>query len=113
MHRLHIVAENAVCGLDMVAPGSLRRHRQQSVALVDHDDIVVFIHDAESGMTEHGKGAGEIQRHLRAGVHRGVEGFRDLAVDCEMSEFQPLLDIAALGVGEDGKCEVHQTHSGV
>ena len=74
--------------------------------------MVIFIYNLYPWVPETWKGTGEIERHLGAGIHRGVESGGHSAVHHKLAKFKPLLYISSFGVRAAPADEFHQRVSG-
>ncbi len=91
---LQVLGEQSLCRLLAgVAP-----HGEQSGSLLHHDEVLVLVDNLQLIGTQHGKGAGEVHRHLVARSKRCVKLRRWASVHGHMVVGQHRLDVAlALG----------------
>ncbi len=67
VHIFHVSLENLIRILFLLM--ALRAYGEESVTLVHHQHMVIFIYNLYPRVPETWKGTGEIERHFGAGIH--------------------------------------------
>ena len=91
-----IIAQDAVGSavLDFI-----RTHREKPVALVDDDDVIVFIDEFQATVVEHAELACQVGLYLIALFKLGVKLCHRNSVDCNLIVAQKVLDCGAFSFG--------------
>ena len=103
--RLHIIAQYAVCRTRLDAVG---RHREQTVALVDNQDIFVLVDQPQTIVLEHAEPGLEIDFQLVTGMQHRVELSHGHIVHRHLTMGQIRLDRRAALVAEQREQVVEQ-----